>query len=109
MRVHTALGCGFDEKLYQEALEIEFRNSGIPYVREKRFQVKYSGQVLARDYFADFVCFDKIVVELKAVTEMKGVFAAQVISYLKASGYRLGYLINFGNQALFYKRFFHPY
>ena len=109
MRVHATLGCGFDEKVYQEALEIEFRNSEIPFEREKRFLVKYNGHLLSRDYYVDFLCFDKIIVELKAVTEMVGVFEAQVISYLKASDCQLGLLINFGNQSLIYKRLLHSY
>ena len=108
MKVHTFLGCGFVEKVYQEALEIEFTKRGIPFEREKRLLIEYNGQILKTEFFVDFLCYDKIVVELKAVAEVVGEHKSQVINYLKAGGYRLGYLINFGQQSLYKERLFHP-
>lgn len=104
IEVHKQLGCGFLEKVYQEALAVEFARRGIPYEREKRIEVRYKGVVLQQEYIADFVCYDKIIVELKAVNDLEGVHYAQVINYLKATGYELGLLYNFGEQSLHYER-----
>ena len=104
MEVHRALGCGFFEAVYQEALEIEFSSRGIPNVREKELNILYKGQCLKKSYIADFVCFDKIIVELKALNELQDMHYAQLLNYLKASGYRLGLLLNFGELSLHYKR-----
>lgn len=104
IEVHKQLGCGFLEKVYQEALAVEFDRRGIPYEREKRIEVRYKGVVLQQEYIADFVCYDKIIVELKAVNDLEGVHYAQVINYLKATGYELGLLYNFGEQSLHYER-----
>ncbi|MBP3738457.1 MAG: GxxExxY protein [Muribaculaceae bacterium] len=108
MQVHSSLGCGFVEKVYQEALEIEFTKRGIPFEREKRLLIEYNSQILKTEFYVDFLCYDKIVVELKAVTEIVGEHKSQVINYLKAGGFKLGYLINFGQQSLYYERLFHP-
>ena len=108
MQVHSTLGCGFVEKVYQEALEIEFTKRGIPFEREKRLLIEYKGQILKSDFYVDFLCFDKIVVELKAVIEVANEHKSQVINYLKAGYFRLGYLLNFGQQNLYYERLFHP-
>ena len=108
MHVHSRLGCGFVEKVYQEALEIEFIKRGIPFEREKRLLIKYDGQTLKTDFFVDFLCYDSIVVELKAVSEIVSEHKAQVINYLKAGNFKLGYLINFGEDRLYYERLFHP-
>ena len=94
--VHRELGCGFLERVYQDALEYEFRERGIPYEREKLIQIMYKGKPLGEPYRADFVCYDKIIVELKALSELEGVHRAQVINYLKAAKMKLGLLINFG-------------
>ena len=104
MEVHKVLGCGFTEPVYQEALELEFQLRGIPYEREKTFHVHYKGQLLERDFRADFVCFDEIIVELKAVSDFTDEHYAQVYNYLKASGMDLGLLINFGKKSLEHKR-----
>lgn len=104
IEVHKQLGCGFLEKVYQEALAVEFDRRGIPYEREKRIEVRYKGVILQQEYVADFVCYDKIIVELKAVNDLEGVHYAQVINYLKATGYELGLLYNFGEQSLHYER-----
>lgn len=94
--VHRELGCGFLERVYQDALEYEFRERGIPYEREKSIQVMYKGQPLGEPYRADFVCYDKIIVELKALSELDGTHRAQVINYLKVTKMKLGLLVNFG-------------
>lgn len=93
--VHKELGPGLLEKVYQEALEIELRMQGIPFEREKSFNISYKGEVLEQMYIADFVCYDKIVVELKAVEALLPIHTAQVINYLTITGYKLGLLVNF--------------
>ncbi|MBR6032145.1 MAG: GxxExxY protein [Bacteroidaceae bacterium] len=93
--VHRELGPGLLEKAYQEALEKEFKLQNIPYEREKPFSIIYKGEELGQKYVADFVCYDKIVVELKAVDELLPVHTAQVINYLAITGYKLGMLVNF--------------
>lgn len=93
--VHKELGPGLLEKVYQEALEKELRSQGIPFEREKSFTIVYKGEALEQKYIADFVIYDKIVVELKAVDELLPVHTAQVINYLAITGYRLGLLVNF--------------
>ena len=108
LHVHTVLGCGFTEKVYQDALEIEFKKRGIPYEREKHLTIKYEGVTIDHDYYVDFLCYDKIIVELKSVVEVVPVFKAQVINYLKAGNFKLGYLFNFGETSLYKERFFLP-
>ena len=109
MSVHSALGPGFVEKVYQEALAIEFEKRGIPFEREKRFQVIYDGNTLSRDFYVDFVCYGRIVVELKATASLAPVFVQQVASYLRAGNFELGYLLNFGESQLVYKRILNTY
>ena len=94
--VHHELGNGFLERVYQDALEFEFKERGIPYEREKNIQIMYKGKPLGDPYRADFVCYNKIIVELKALSELDGTHRAQVINYLKATKMKLGLLINFG-------------
>ena len=103
--VHNGLGCGFFEKVYQEALAIELTEMGIPFEREKHLPIIYHGKVLDCDYIADFVVDGKIILELKAVTEMNTLFEAQLINYMKATHIKVGYLINFGQERLYYKRY----
>ena len=93
--VHKALGPGLLEKVYQEALEKELKFQGIPFEREKSFTITYKGEELEQKYIADFVIYDKIVVELKAVEELLPVHKAQVINYLAITGLKLGLLVNF--------------
>lgn len=93
--VHNALGPGLLEKVYQEALEKEFILQKIPFEREKSFQITYKGDILEQKYIADFVCYDKIVLELKAVEDLLPIHKAQVINYLAITGYKLGLLVNF--------------
>ena len=104
MAVHTALGCGFLEAVYQEALEREFIILGIPYEREKEFQIAYRGQPLKTFYKADFVCFGTVIVELKALQKLSGTEEAQTINYLKASGLNKALLLNFGANKLQHQR-----
>ena len=94
--MYNNLGHGFLEAVYQEALEIEFERQGIPYEREKELSIIYDGVQLKQTYKADFVCYGKIIVELKAVSELVDAHRSQVYNYLHATGYRLGLLLNFG-------------
>lgn len=104
MEVHRIIGCGFTEPIYQEALEEELRLRKIPFQREKTLHVNYKGKLLTKNFRPDFICYDKIIVEIKAVDELVDDHFAQVYNYLKASGLQLGILINFGNKSLEYKR-----
>lgn len=97
MQVYNVLGHGFLESVYQEALAIEFTKRGIPYQREKKLKIYYDGKELQQTYRADFVCYDDIIVEIKAVSELDGSHRSQVYNYLKATGFKLGLLINFGH------------
>ena len=96
--VHKVLGPGLLEKVYQEAFEKELKNQGIPFEREKSFAILYKGEKL--EQIADFVIFDKIVVELKAVEKLLPVHTAQVINYLAITGYKLGLLVNFNSEKI---------
>ncbi len=102
--VHRIIGCGFTEPLYQEAFEEELRIRNIPYQREQSFSFTYKGKKLNKEFRPDFVCFGKIIVELKAVPELVDEHFAQVYNYLKATDLKLGMLINFGKRSLEYKR-----
>ena len=104
MEVHRELGGGFLEAIYQEALAIEFEKREIPFVREKKLEVNYKGQTLSKYYEADFICYDKIIIETKALSELIGIHRSQVINYLKATNFKLGILINFGTESLEYER-----
>lgn len=102
--VHNELGCSFLEKVYQEALEVQLSEMDIPFEREKHLPITYHGKVLECDYIADFVVDNKVIIELKAVTEMSPIFEAQTINYLRATGIKVGLLINFGIRQLQIKR-----
>ena len=104
MEVHKTIGCGFTEPLYQEAFEQELQLRSIPFQREKSFHVTYKGKELKKEFRPDFVCFNKIIVELKAVDDFADEHFAQVYNYLKATGMSLGLLMNFGKKSLDYKR-----
>lgn len=93
--VHKNMGTGFLEKVYQESLEKEFLLRGIPYEREKRIFLNYKGDRLKQSYIADFICYDKIIVECKAVAELLDIHKIQLLNYLTATNLRLGFLINF--------------
>ena len=104
MKVHRALGPGFLEAVYEEVVEKEFIIQNIPYKRQVKLDLYYEGVQLKKYYRADFVCYDSIIVELKAVTQIPSVFYAQLQNYLKCTNMELGMLINFGTPSLTYKR-----
>lgn len=104
MNVFNELGNGFLEAVYQEALEIEFRQMGIPYQREAKISVFYKGKKLDKEYYADFICFNKIIVELKCVSRIVNANKAQVINYLHGTKMHVGLLVNFGEASLKWER-----
>jgi len=104
LAVHNELGNGFLEAVYQDALEIEFRERGIPYRREAQIQIFYKGHKLDKEYYADFICFDKIIVELKCVSRLVNANKAQVINYLHGTKLKVGLLVNFGEASLKWER-----
>jgi GxxExxY protein len=104
MEVHRTLGKGFLESVYQESLGIEFQKRNIPYSREHVLELFYKGDKLSKYFVADFICFEKIVLELKSVSGLTNEHEAQVFNYLKATQLNLALLINFGASSLQYKR-----
>ena len=105
LEVHKELGCGFLEAVYQEALEQEFRFQRVPNKAQPIVEIKYKGKVLNKKYQPDFMCYDDIIVEIKAVSALTGTEESQLINYLKATGFKIGLLINFGAKSLEHKRF----
>lgn len=97
MKVYNTLGHGFLEAVYQEALEIELRNNQIPFDPQKELKIYYGDVELRQTYRPDIICYDKIIVELKAVSVLDDAHRSQIYNYLHATGYKLGLLINFGN------------
>jgi GxxExxY protein len=104
MEVHNELGHGFLEVVYKDALELLFRQSKIIFEREKEYEVYFKEVLLPHKFYADFVVFDTIILEVKAVSNLTDMHIAQTINYLKVSGNRLGLLVNFGKGSLEYKR-----
>lgn len=104
MEVHKILGKGHSEKVYGDALEYEFQRNEIPYSRELRYNIVYKDIILPSYYFADFVIFDEIILELKAIAELTTSEIKQTLNYLAASKNKLGLLVNFGEDSLKYKR-----
>ena len=100
MSVHGELGCGFLEKVYQDALELELSAKNIPFEREAELDIFYKGTKLQHHYFADFICYDNIILEVKAVSELTDIHRAQIYNYLKATGLSVGLLINFGERSV---------
>lgn len=94
--VYREMGCGFLESVYQECLEKEFRFRHVPFEAQKELVLSYKGELLIQTYKPDFICYGKIVVELKAVKEIAPEHKAQLLNYLKATGLELGLLVNFG-------------
>jgi GxxExxY protein len=105
MAVHRYFGCGFTEKVYQDALEIEFKNQEIPFERETEKHAVYHGQELATTFKPDFICYNKIIVELKAVQELDDIHRAQTINYGKVADSDIALLINFGETSLKFERY----
>jgi len=99
IEVHKALGPGFPESVYERAFEIELKKQGLVFERQKRFRVSYEGESVG-DFRADFVIENRVILELKAVSEMPAVFKRQLHSYLQVAKHRLGILINFGKEKL---------
>ena len=95
--VYKEKGCGFHEPVYQECLGIEFRLQGIPAVSKPKLELAYKGEKLEQRFEPDYICFGKIIVELKAVSQLTDDHRAQVMNYLKATGFKLGILVNFGH------------
>ena len=94
--VYREMGCGFLEAVYQECLEKELRKRGIPFVAQQLLQLTYKGELLEQTYKPDLICYDSIIIELKALSKTSGEHTAQVLNYLKATGLKLGLLVNFG-------------
>ncbi|MHB1455760.1 MAG: GxxExxY protein [Armatimonadota bacterium] len=105
MEVANQLGSGFLEAVYQEAMEIELLNRGIPYISQKRIDIYYKGILLNKEYIADLLCHDCIIVEIKAIKGITEIEEAQLLNYLKATNLPLGLLINFGTLKMEWSRF----
>ena len=95
--VYREMGCGFLEAVYQECLELEFTQKGIPFIAQRELTLQYKGETLVQTYRPDFICFGLIIIEVKAVRELSSEHRAQVHNYLKATGMKLGLLVNFGH------------
>ncbi len=95
--VYREKGCGFLEPVYQECLEIEFGLQGVPFLAQKPLPLEYKSHPLRSKYQPDFICYDRIILELKAVQDVTDEHRAQVLNYLKATGLKLGLLVNFGH------------
>jgi len=104
MEVHKELGCGFLEAVYQEALQREFKIQGIPHKSQPTIEIKYKGEPLEKKYQPDYICYDEVIIEIKAISALTGLEEAQLINYLKATGLKGGLLINFGSKSLEHKR-----
>ena len=104
INVHKELGPGFLEAVYQESLALEFLEQGIPFEKERDIRIFYKDKLLDKCYKADFLCFGKIIVELKALSELSNDHISQILNYLKATKLQVGLLVNFGSPSLVYKR-----
>jgi GxxExxY protein len=104
MEVHRELGHGFSEPLYQAALALEFQARSIPFRAEQPLPIRYKGKLLTCSYRADFICFNDLVLETKAISKLTGVDQAQSLNQLKATGLHRGLLVNFGISRLEYQR-----
>lgn len=104
MEVHNNLGAGFLEIVYKDALAYEFLKEGIPFEREKMYDVNYKGVILPHKFYADFIIYDNIILEVKGCSSIADEFVAQAINYLKVSNKKLALIVNFGELKLNYKR-----
>jgi GxxExxY protein len=105
IKVSNNLGCGFLEAVYQEVLGIEFHDNNIPFEAQKRIAITYKDRILTKEYIADFLCFERIIVEIKAIKNITEIEEAQLINYLKATKLPLGLIINFGGKTMEWKRY----
>ena len=105
MEVHKELGCGFLEGVYQEALDREFSIRDIPFESQPIVRISYKGNPLNKSYQPDFICYSQVLIEIKALSSLSGTEEAQIINYLKATGLKVGLLLNFGGRSLEHKRF----
>lgn len=105
MEVHRNLGPGLLEVIYKDALEIEFRQNNIPFIREKEFFIEYKGQVLPHRFYADFIVNENVILEVKAIKEFSNEHIAQTLNYMKLSNSEIGLLVNFQTKSLQYKRY----
>ena len=105
MEVHSELGSGSLESVYEEALTVLFREKHVPYERQKNIKIKFREKYLEKEFCADLIVDEKVILELKAVENLKPVYEAQIINYLKATGLKAGLLISFGKEKLEWKRF----
>jgi GxxExxY protein len=104
MEVHKILGKGHSEIIYGDALEYEFRKNEIPFEREKKYNITYKEIILPHHYFSDFIIFEEIILEIKAIKELSNSEIKQTLNYLAASKTKIGLLVNFGEDSLKYKR-----
>ncbi len=104
MEVHKILGKGFNEIVYKEALQYEFIKKEIPFEREKEYNIEYKDIILSKRYFADFVVFDEIILEIKAISQLTSSDTGQTLNYLACSKNNIGLVINFGEDSLKYRR-----
>ncbi len=104
MEVHGVLGKGYSEVVYKDALEYELSINQVPFSREKSYEIKYKDIILPREYNTDFVVYDKIILEAKAIENLTNGHIKQTLNYLAASKLKLGLLVNFGEDSLFHKR-----
>jgi len=105
MEVHRQLGCGFLEAVYQQALALELASRAIPYRREIEFPVFYKDVQLECKYKADFICYESVIAETKALSQLGSIEEAQILNYLKVTGLEVGLPLNFGKPPLEYRRF----
>lgn len=104
LEVSNELGAGFLEAVYQEALGIELKSRAIPFVAQPTIRIAYKGRLLAKEYIPDFICYDQVIVEIKALKALTNIEQAQLLNYLKATGKPVGLLLNFGVPRLEWKR-----
>lgn len=104
IEVSNELGAGFLEAVYQEALGIELKTRAVPFSAQPTIQITYKGRILTKEYVPDFICFDQIIVEIKAIKALTNIEQAQLLNYLKATGKPVGLLLNFGAPKLEWKR-----
>lgn len=104
MEVANVLGAGFLEAVYQEALGIELKSRALPFVAQPTVRIAYKGRLLTKEYVPDFVCYDQVIVEIKALKGLTTIEQAQLLNYLKATGKPVGLLLNFGAPKLEWKR-----